>query len=694
MFRFPLLTLACALSACASALAETPSLRSAAALTAFVEQAETGQTAAFDLTGVVYHARAQSILFKDASGRIMVHDRARETGPKPGDLVNLKGNTRMTRDGEPWTYAAQCTVLGHGPIPPPLEIRLTQLDERQHALTDILVEGTVMRTFDDDIDENNLFLQIKDEEAIVPVTLKPEEGFNPENLVDAVVRVRGIYHRNVNGLRKFSGPYIDAESYRNLTVVTPPPANPFDAPPLLNRLYLTPREIARLGRRTVRGRVIATWGGNRMMLREDSGRTVNVELSKGEKLAHCGSRGTAAGYTETDLYRISLVSAIFKPEVADPAQDEEPSDTSFDSLRPGHSLGFDLTLLHGKLIRVRGILRSIPAEGAAEQKMILDCGKMAIAVDFSSNPTAVGDLLLGSGLEITGRCLVECERGRADNFLPRIKDVTVILRTPDDIRVLSHPPWWTTERLLAVIGILLASLLAFLVWNRILRRLVDRRSRELFRSKAKNMEAEVRLSERTRLAADLHDTISQMLTGASMRVDAARDFLETDANKAQKCLGIAAKTLASCKNDLRSCIWDLRNRVLDEDKIEEAIRKTVQPILGKTDLTVHFDVRRNRVSDNVLHALLCIIRELVSNAIRHGKASAIAVTGALSENTLLFSVQDDGVGFDPDNRPGLAEGHFGLLGITERLRQLGGDMKIESSPKTGTKIKLWIRLQS
>ena len=86
--------------------------------------------------------------------------------------------------------------------------------------------------------------------------------------------------------------------------------------------------------------------------------------------------------------------------------------------------------------------------------------------------------------------------------------------------------------------------------------------------------------------------------------------------------------------------------------------------------------------------LLHIVRELVTNAVRHGGARHIRVAGAFETGTLKFSVTDDGCGFDPAASPGADEGHFGLQGVYERVETAGGEITIESSPGHGSKLTI------
>lgn len=110
--------------------------------------------------------------------------------------------------------------------------------------------------------------------------------------------------------------------------------------------------------------------------------------------------------------------------------------------------------------------------------------------------------------------------------------------------------------------------------------------------------------------------------------------------------------------------------------------------------SIRFNVPRERLTDNTAHILLRIIRELTTNAIRHGRATDIHIAGCIDDGQLFFSVRDNGCGFDPEAAPGVAEGHFGLLGIRERIELLGGELSIKSGVGEGTKISIRLKLPS
>jgi signal transduction histidine kinase len=144
--------------------------------------------------------------------------------------------------------------------------------------------------------------------------------------------------------------------------------------------------------------------------------------------------------------------------------------------------------------------------------------------------------------------------------------------------------------------------------------------------------------------------------------------------------------LASCRHELKNCLWDLRSRTFEEKDMTEAVRRAIGPNAGSAKVDVRFNVPRSDLSETTTHAILRIVRELVINAVRHGQASEIKVAGESHDGTISFSVRDNGCGFNPSNVAGPSTGHFGLQGIRERLNAFGGKLKIESEPGRGTKI--------
>ena len=360
-------------------------------------------------------------------------------------------------------------------------------------------------------------------------------------------------------------------------------------------------------------------------------------------------------------------------------------ETSADSLfrTYGGQTVYDYSFL-GRDVRVTGIVRGLPSPGG-EKFLYLDDDGRILTIDAGKGLPDSESIGLGDTVRVRGTCVIETEKMGFNGTAPHITGLRIVLNAPADIQVIARPPWWTPRKLLAVIGALLMALAAACLWSVMLRRVAERRSRELLQAQLARVESDLRLRERTRLSVELHDSLSQNLTGAAMEVNAAKQLATDDADATLRHLYLASKTLKSCRNELRACLWDLQSDALESNDMNEAIRKALEPYVGDTALSIRFNVPRRLFTDNTTHVLMRIVRELVVNAIRHGHAHSIKIAGSRTDGRVLFSVRDDGDGFDTTTAPGIAEGHFGLQGIRERLRLLGGELTVESRPHEGTR---------
>ena len=554
----------------------------------------------------------------------------------------------------------------------------------------VRLRGIVREVFRDEIDPPVVFLTLcsgKDT-TYVAFTDATTDISAYKRLTDADITVTGLCSAGNVGTRWQIGHILECTGPESFEAHQLPPSDPFAVPILQPIRRTNPSVVMTMTRRRVVGNVIAIWQGNRMLVRDDMDLLHNVELA-GSKVPTVGERVEVVGLPETDLYRINLSSAIWRPHAGSPIPPAPAKPTETKSLlsdRQGNPK--ILSVAHGKAIALQGSV--IDRAGAGS--LTLKSGNFAVPVDASACPSALDGIAVGCEVRIAGTCIVETENWRPYSDFPHSKGILLAMRGPDDAVILARPPWWTPGRLMVIIGSLLAALLGILVWNRILNRLVERRSRELLREQAWRVGDKLKVGERTRLAVELHDSLSQTLTGVSFQIDAAEQARQKDPSQIKKYLDIARQTLQSCREELRNCLWDLRNNALEEDDAEVAIRRTVEPQIGDAELTVDFKVPRRTLTDNTFHAILCIVRELAVNAARHGNAKHITVRGGTADGRLAFSVTDDGCGFDPDHRPGVDEGHFGLLGVSERIENLGGTLDVASSPGNGSAVNATISL--
>lgn len=487
-----------------------------------------------------------------------------------------------------------------------------------------------------------------------------------QRLVGAEVAFCGICDPYRGNPRRLLGSHLFIISTNDIRVVTAAPTDPFAFPGINTLLSRRPHEIPTLGRHKVCGRVLVSWRGDTALVRTTDPPGVSRIEFASSALPALDSFIEAVGQPETDIYNINLSRAIWRPippVTMDAEADAAPVDAA-EILGPDTTAPRINPRFYGRTIRLRG-----KVVGRNGDNLLVQSGKhIAPVCDVKDE-----ELEIGAEVEATGVCALDLDNWCPNAAFPRIRGFFLVLRSPADITILRHPPFWTPRRLSFAIGALVLLLLAVLA-----------------RTRATRIAAAFRFKERTRLAVELHDSLSQNLTGVALEVTAAERDFKADPNRAQHHLILAARTLKSCRDELKYCLWDLRNNTLEEVEISEAIRRTLAPLVGAAKLNVRFPAPRHVFTDNVAHAILRIVRELAVNAVRHGNATAVHVAGSVDGARIRFSVTDNGCGFDPDGRPGITEGHYGLQGVQERIENLEGTMEIASAPGRGTKVTVEI----
>ncbi|MGW7096393.1 sensor histidine kinase [Streptomyces sp. NPDC054874] len=199
--------------------------------------------------------------------------------------------------------------------------------------------------------------------------------------------------------------------------------------------------------------------------------------------------------------------------------------------------------------------------------------------------------------------------------------------------------------------------------------------------------------ERRRLAAEIHDTVAQDLTGVITQLQIVTDTQEQDMARlhAERALHLARHSLG----EARRAVANLAPVALAEDDLPEALKKTVIRWSERTGVHAEFILTG---SDEPLHeevgaTLLRIAAEALSNTARHAKATRVGVTLSYMGETVVLDVRDDGHGFNPSAlpEPDTASG-FGLKGMRARAERLAGELTVESEPGLGTAVSARVPL--
>lgn len=610
--------------------------------------------------------------------------------PKVGALVHIRGKMATNRWGEKLLKVDHFDKIGQQDTPPPVNATAETLTQPNFNLRTVRATGRVVDVFIDEIDHRWVFIVLRSDTGNLYLAV-PRARFAPHlfrDLIDAVVEGTGVCIQHCPGQRVLLGAHVSIPTDSAIRVLSPPPSDPFEARPLAGLEPLRHEWISRSERRSLTGVVRAVWQEDRFLVRTDDGHDAVVYLSNGQEPPRRGDFVKVVGYPETDFFRIDLIGALWRAEptakphittdrVLGVDADELFTDSDGERVfKPGY---------HGKILRIRGIVHGPPETG---DSIHLLCGRHELRIDAERGHRPFVDVPGGAEVEVTAICILDSEHWDNGARFPRIRGYLFVVDKGEDIRILSRPSWWTPRHLTFIIASLAIILVAIVIWNRTLQTLVRRKSRALLREQLANVRYELRVSERTNLAVELHDSLSQNLTGLAFQLASTRNALSTDPRAVPAHLETAERMLVSSRTELKRCLSDLRANTLEEKDFNLAIRRTIAAVLGEAKAQVRFFVSRQKLDDTSAHSILCIIRELVANAVLHGHATQIRIAGESHDDRVSFAVTDNGIGFDPENCPGLAQGHFGLDGIRERVDKLNGEMKIVSSSGHGTRIEI------
>ncbi|UZD51514.1 sensor histidine kinase [Bacillus halotolerans] len=196
-------------------------------------------------------------------------------------------------------------------------------------------------------------------------------------------------------------------------------------------------------------------------------------------------------------------------------------------------------------------------------------------------------------------------------------------------------------------------------------------------------------NERQRMARDLHDTLAQGLVSLNMQLDAINVHISKgNTDRAKEIIQQSMNRVKSTLADARSAIDNLRSKSEEIDSLKERITLQMDHFKDATGLSCFLDYRLTQLPD-VRTAENCyyIIGECLTNAAKHAEAETIWVSVWDEKGNLHLTVRDNGKGFDVE-KGRKKRGHYGLLGIQERVRAMKGQFNITSEKSVGTQIEI------
>ena len=681
--------------------------------------------------GTATFLRSHSLVLQDGDDAIFVARRSESDGSDAasteawlqiplGSVVEVEG---VVEPGgyAPTIIASDFRVVAPGELPAAAPVDVGRLYSGADDNRRVEVRGVVQGM--DPLREGSswqLFVETAARRIAVEL---PKEFFpdDPAPLVDAEVQATGVVaaFRNIRG--EFIAPRLCIARQEDLAVIKPAAGPPFDAP-------LVPlEEIARFRVRPLGGHRLRTSGvvsfatSESLYLQEGIG-GVRVDLAESpaveaEPLRE-GDRVEVAGFLNMSRRIGGIVGAVVRRIATE--QPPEPLRIQPREIVANHDASRRTGMISplgsydGRLVRCRAVVEAVAPmpEGVIVSLADGDTPLMAELPPTAVVTTYLPRLTPGSEVEITGIVRLDLSTEQSGGLTiahPRLERLNLLVRSPRDVTVVRTAPWWTPRRLAVAAGSLAALLVALaagsMAWVTVLKREVARQTNlavdEATARREAALEYEVGLRERSRLAANLHDTILQTVTGIGFQLKACevsrqREVAGSDDGTADDAVGagghlaVARKMVDHAAGQLRSTVWSLRSLPTDDRLFSVALREQADRHAAghETQISLSFDPAADRLPAFVAGNLLLVMQEALHNALHHAdpRTIAMAVAADATARTVTATVRDDGAGFVIGSQAGPTQGHFGVAGMRERVERLGGRLEITSSPGDGTTV--------
>jgi len=644
----------------------------------------------------------------DAATTIESHTKGDDVAA--GDQIEVVGRAERTGFA-PSIRATHIVKLGRRPLPAPRRCDVEDFFAGGEDCRLVELEGVVQQVWQE---AGRLRLEIGTQSRLfiaeIPLEVaerfQPGIGQDPQSLVDSMVRVAGPAMSVCNVRGEILRPWLRVDRAEWFSVLSADVATIGSVVPI--------DEIGRLWTGAGRSHRVATFG---TVVHAIPGRTVylqnghrGVTVSLGAGAAGTGERFVAGDHVEVAGFidRSGHVAAIRSAEVTKIGHHGSPPPLM---AMPAAILGANTAAAElgaqadpgdyqGCLVQCSGYLvQSQPVTDGGVLVVRFDGVIFTAEADAATFPTLSG-IEPGSFLTLTGVAAIDGDdlsRGRdATGVTKRLR---LMLRGTEDVRVVRGPPWWTAARLAAFLGATGTVLTAALAWGMGLRRQLAAQ-KSLLASEMRSrrdaaVEYEATLRERTRLAANLHDTLQQTIGGIGYQLDACLAGESGIGLDTRQHVDVARRMVRYAESEIQGAVWAMRSLSLGGKPLAEALRDLMARVGDGHEARMTVEVVGNcdDLPEFVAGNLLLICQEAAHNALRHGKPAAIQVslTDDRDHGTVHLRVADDGRGFVVGRQSGASAGHFGVQGMQERAERLGGKLTMTSQPGRGTVVEATVQ---
>jgi signal transduction histidine kinase len=323
-------------------------------------------------------------------------------------------------------------------------------------------------------------------------------------------------------------------------------------------------------------------------------------------------------------------------------------------------------------VEMEGRLDSNLRTGGSVIRLQLSGGQQQYYAISNSRETAMRfeRLKQGSTLRMRGICLVGA--AYTENKLP----FALIVLSPDDVEVISGPPWWTAEHLaLMAVGMLALGFVFHVLYSH-----ADQQRRTAV------------LEERERLAHEMHDTLAQSFAGLDFKLRAIRnrtrhESQSIDAVKLREEVQEACELVRHSHDEARRSLVSLRPEVLEKHGLSDALTQVANRMVAGSSMDCNVEItgQPRHLPVRIADAFFRIGQEAIANTLQHSHAKNLSLKLDYQRSQLTMVIEDDGQGFRSDQQ---AEG-FGLTGMRRRAESVNARIQIESNGR-GTRITVLV----
>jgi signal transduction histidine kinase len=220
----------------------------------------------------------------------------------------------------------------------------------------------------------------------------------------------------------------------------------------------------------------------------------------------------------------------------------------------------------------------------------------------------------------------------------------------------------------------------------------NRKLQEEISERKRASEVAAVMEERSRLARELHDSVSQSLYSLTLFAETGRQLVEKgDMENLRTCFSEIVSSSQVILKEMRLLMFDLRPAALEEEGLLRALQKRLDSVEQRSGVKAVLNVTGEaKLSPVVEEGLYRIAQEALNNSLKYSSANKVTISLVFAPDKIEMQVSDDGLGFDVESN--LQRGGMGLTNMQERAAKLGGILHISSKPQRGTNITFSLQL--